>query len=253
MTQPDPIPEGQLLAYFDGALSADEAARVEARLEHDAHARATLTEWQRQNATLGALYAPVGEEPVPERLRAVIRDADAPVRVSPIRIAAMLALLAVGAAGGWTSARLSAPGPAPAHLAERAITAHGTFVVEVAHPVEVEAENAAHLIGWVSKRLGHDIAPPDFAAEGFRLMGGRILPGAGGPAALFMYENDLGRRVTLYVTAPTGNAESAFQFTETGGFETFYWMDGSLNYAVVGDIPREALRRIANLAYDQLI
>ena len=34
--------------------------------------------------------------------------------------------------------------------------------------------------------------------------------------------------------------------------QSFYWMDGVLNYAVVGDIPRDALRRIALDAYDQL-
>lgn len=254
MTTPDPIPEALLLAYFEGALPSDEAARVGTRVAHDPQAQALLAEWERQNAAIRALYAPVADEPVPDRLRDVVAH-PAPARTAApwLRIAAMLGLLAIGASGGWLAADLKDPGAPPRMLAEAAITAHETYVAEVIHPVEVPATEAAHLVGWVSKRLGHQIEPPDFATEGFRLMGGRVLPGATGAAALFMYENDTGHRITLYVAPQSESMETAFQFTETDGLNSFYWMDGTLNYAVVGDLPRDALRRIAVAAYDQLI
>jgi anti-sigma factor RsiW len=250
MTQ---IPEDRLLAYFEGALGAEDARALAERLPDDPQARALLEVWARQNAAIAALYAPVAEEPVPERLLAVTRRRPpAPATPAPLlRIAAMLGLLALGGAGGWLAADLRPD--APRALAEAAIAAHETYVVEVIHPVEVEATQAAHLTGWISNRLGHSIAPPDFAALGFRLMGGRVLPGDTGAAALFMYEDDLGRRITLYVAPETGGAQTAFQFAEQGDVQSFYWMDGTLNYAVVGDIPRDALRRIALAAYDQLI
>ncbi|MHC0053361.1 anti-sigma factor family protein [Actibacterium sp. D379-3] len=248
-----PIPEEQLLAYFEGALPPDAARALAARLPGDPEAQALLKTWARQNAVLGALYAPVADEPVPDRLLAVTRSRPTRTGGAPplLRIAAMLALLAVGGAGGWLAADLRPA--APRALADAAIAAHETYVVEVAHPIEVGADQATHLTGWVSKRLGHSIAPPDFAALGFRLMGGRVLPGDTGAAALFMYEDDQGRRVTLYVAPETGGAQTAFQFADQGGVQSFYWMDGALNYAVVGDIPRDALRRIALAAYDQLI
>ena len=257
MTQYGPIPEDQLLAYFEGTLTPDEAQSLAARLEQDAEGQAMLAEWDRQNAAVQALFAPIAQEPIPDRLRAVIRDAPEDralpsARFGPLlRIAAMLGVLAIGASGGWFAARMQSEG-APT-LAGAAIGAHLTYVSEVRHPVEVEASQAAHLTGWVTKRLGHPVAPPDFAANGFRLIGGRVLPGVSGPAALFMYENDLGRRVTLYVAPQDQDVQTAFQFTESGGVQSFYWMDGTLNYAVVGDIPRETLRQIALAAYDQLV
>jgi len=248
--QTAPIPDDLLLAYFEGALPADAARDLVERLENDPQAQATLAEWQQQNAAIQTLFAPVGDEPVPDRLMAVLRPKSAVTTAPFLRIAAMLGLLAIGAAGGWFSAQMQTQ--APRALADAAIVAHLTYVGEVLHPVEVEAKEAAHLTGWVSKRLGQDIAAPDFAARGFHLIGGRVLPGDTGAAALFMYENDAGRRVTLYV-APQNNAlQTAFQFAEQGGMQSFYWMDGTLNYAVVGDIPRDALRQIALDAYDQL-
>jgi len=198
--------------------------------------------------------------PLPDPLRAVLDAARAEDRrqvrrrmAVPLRIAAAVALLAVGGAGGYVAARLDGAATAPARFAQNALSAYATYVVEVAHPVEVEAARADHLTQWLSKRLGHPIKAPDFAASGFRLMGGRLLPSDSGPAALFMYEDDLGRRVTLYVTPGAKGGETAFRFIESGTTQSFYWIDGELSCAVTGDIPREVLRQIAVAAYDQLI
>jgi len=251
MTTPNPIPQAQLLAYFESALPADEAAALAALLPADPEAQAQLAAWERQNAAIRALYGPVADEPVPDRLHAVLRQTPRRRPAPLLQAAAVAGLLAIGASGGWLAADLRPT--APRTMAEAALSAHRTYVVEVAHPVEVGAQDAQHLTAWVSKRLGHPIAAPDFAAQGFRLMGGRVLPGETGAAAMFMYENDTGHRITLYVAPENTKAETAFQFFEEGGTQSFYWVDAGLSYAVTGDIPREALRRIAVAAYDQLI
>lgn len=245
-----PITDDQLLAYFEGALPSVEARELAARLDGDETALARLAEWDRQNAMIRALYDPVAEEPVPARLTDALNSAPGRTGFLLRRIAAAFALLALGAAGGWLAsdlrfARVDA-------LADAAIGAHVTYASEVRHPVEVEAAQADHLVAWLSKRLGHDIAAPDFASEGFRLMGGRLLPGRTGPAALFMYENTSGQRISLYV-APSNGGETAFQFSEEGDVKSFWWLDGALSYAVVGNVGREVLRRIALDAYDQLV
>ncbi|HEX9858420.1 MAG TPA: anti-sigma factor, partial [Paracoccaceae bacterium] len=155
--------------------------------------------------------------------------------------------------GGWALARLSQPAMMQASLADTALRAHATYVVEVVHPVEVQAEEAAHLTGWLSKRLGRPLAPPDFSTQGFRLMGGRVVPSGAGPAALLMYEDDLGRRVTLFAAPGKAGGDTAFQFAQSDKAQSFTWVDGALSYAVSGDIPREVLRALALSAYDQLI
>jgi len=165
----------------------------------------------------------------------------------------LLALLAIGGTGGWVSHAWLGPEAGATQLAEAALTAHGTYVVEVVHPVEVPASQREHLDTWMSKRMGTQMRPPDLAASGFALMGGRILPSEDGPAGLYMYENADGKRITLYVSPQRDKADSAFEYAGHGTTQSLYWKDGGLGYAVVGDMPRDRLRDLAIEAYDQLL
>ena len=90
-------------------------------------------------------------------------------------------------------------------------------------------------------------------------MGGRLLPGETGQArAQFMYENAAGQRVTLYVSVlskPDSKAAAApvaFRWTEDGGTQGFYWIDGHQGYALSAALPREQLHVLAEAVYRQL-
>jgi anti-sigma factor RsiW len=138
-------------------------------------------------------------------------------------------------------------------LAHNAAIAHVVYSPEVRHPVEVGADQETHLVQWLSKRLGTPLKVPHFSAEGFDLVGGRLLPGEQGPVAQFMYQDAQGRRLTLYVrTDAAENRETAFRYTLEGKVSVFYWLDGRLGYALSGELPREQLLRIAEAAYKQL-
>lgn len=210
-----------------------------------------LAEWDRQDALVKVLYDPVADEPVPEAMRASVDQARGALAFPWARIAAAFVLVAVGAAGGFLAGRVGST--APTRIATEAIRAHETFAVEVRHPVEVPASDEAHLTAWLSKRLGHAITPPDFAGQGFHLIGGRVLPESAGTAAFMMYEDETGRRLSLYVTKDAATRETAFRFVEDGETHGFWWVDGGLGCVIVGDLPRDTLRAIATAAYDQLI
>ena len=106
---------------------------------------------------------------------------------------------------------------------------------------------------WLSKRLGHRIAPPDLRGFGFQLIGGRVVPSATGAAAVMMYEDDIGRRVTLFVTRESGQAETEFRYSGNGAARGFWWIEDGLGCAVVGDLPVDTLRAISVSAYHDLI
>ena len=61
------------------------------------------------------------------------------------------------------------------------------------------ADQEAHLVAWLSKRLGTQLKIPQLSGLGFNLVGGRLLPGDQGPVAQFMYQDAQGQRLTLYV------------------------------------------------------
>lgn len=253
MTDRRPIDDETLVRLRHGGPAR--MAELAALAGIDTSVRQRLTEWDGQDAALRALYGPVFDEPVPKRHRDLLDSAAAPARSGLYllaRVAAVAGLVAIGVAGGWTAARIGRTTEAGSSLADVALRTHATYVVEVAHPIEVPASDEAHLVGWLSKRLGHRITPPDLDRYGFRLMGGRVVPDANGAAAMMMYEDDIGRRITLYVARAPNGSESEFRFTEKGTAKGFWWIEDDLGCAVIGDLPRETLRAISVKAYDEL-
>ncbi|MBI1172453.1 anti-sigma factor [bacterium] len=224
-------------------------------LAADPSLRERLAEWDRQDAALATLYNPLADEPVPARhqdlLAAAARAPGWRFRW-PERIAAAMAFLAIGTVAGWFAALHQMPGPAEADLATEAMRAYATYSVEVLHPVEVPASAASHLESWLSKRVGRPITPPDLSGNGFRLLGGRVLPDSQGTAALMLYENDLGQRLALYVAPAPAGVETAFRFAQSGAAQGFWWVDNRLGCALVGDLPHDALRKLSLSAYDQI-
>lgn len=199
-------------------------------------------------------YDPVLVEPIPARLH--LR------RPAWVGYAQAAAILATGIAIGLLApvALRSAPPPSAVATAEpvtplpvRAARAHLVYAVEVRHPVEVDAAQEGHLVAWLSKRLGTKLKVPTLAADGFELLGGRLLPGPDGPVAQFMYQEASGKRLTLYVSARArSEGQTAFRFAQEGAVSVFYWIDGNWGYALSGDIDRPTLSRISTSVYRQI-
>ena len=136
-------------------------------------------------------------------------------------------------------------------LAGDAIAAHRIYVGERLHPVEVAADQEAHLVQWLSRRLGKPLAAPDLTPQGYRLMGGRLLPAGSEPAALFMYEDGRGSRLTLYARSSDAEERTAFRFEAQGEVAAFSWIDKGLSYAVSARAERAQLLTIAEAIHRQ--
>ena len=245
--------EAELQAYVDRRLPERRQAELDAYLAAHPEEAARLASYREQAERLREVFAPVLDEPVPQRLAL----ASGPRRSWLMQVAASLAWVAIGAFGGWQLHNLFAARPAP--LAEmrfphRAAIAHATYSPEVRHPVEVGADQESHLVAWLSKRLGAKVRAPNLESAGYSLVGGRLLPGENGPVAQFMYQCKQGTRVTLYVrTGMPDQRETAFRYTDEGNVRVFYWIDRTYGYAVSSsDISKDVLYKVANTAYAQL-
>lgn len=262
--------EALLHAFVDGRLDALGRAQVQSRLDADPAAAAQVLEWQAQRDALRGLHAGLLDEPVPTALLAAAQQLDR--RNSRFgrwqRWGGMAASLLLAFGIGWGShgqwrAQQEATGPvaARARLAstfgQEALVAHAVFSPEVRHPVEVDAQQQEHLVQWLSKRLNRPLKVPDLREQGYELVGGRLLPGAKGARAQFMYQNPRGERITLYAGALDAGgagqaAETAFRFTSQGDVATFYWVDGGFGYALAGKLPRTSLLALSESVYRQL-
>jgi len=250
-----PIGEDDLQAYVDERLPAARRAAVEARLAQQPALAARIAAERAQRETMRARLAEKYAAPVPTRLRmSSIRAGRRERRLASLRsAAAVVALLVVGATGGWFARQTAPPSASPATMVvtQDAVAAFHTYVVEVAHPVEVRASDEAHLVQWLSKRLGRPLAAPDLSPYGFRLMGGRLLPADDEAAAMLMYDDGGGRRLTVYVRA-AASGETAFRFQQDGDLGTFAWLDRGYGFAVSAAADRERLLPIAEAVYHAL-
>ncbi|OEZ56560.1 anti-sigma factor [Duganella sp. HH105] len=273
-----PVTEAELQAWVDGRLPPERRGAVEAHLAQHPADMARLQAYRGQNAALHALFDPLLARPVPPAMAAAAAAptstpaaaASAPGRARRpawppmLRAAAMLALTLAGGAAGWLLHGAADHGT-PAQLADaalraddaalprRAALAHAVYAPEVRHPVEVGADQQAHLVAWLSKRLGAPLKPPQLAALGYALEGGRLLPGHSGPVAQFMYRDNGGARLTLYVSTEQAHGkETGFRFAQEGQVGVFYWIDGRFGYALSGNLDKAALAAVANAVYAQL-
>jgi len=244
------VTEVDLHAHVDGVLPAERAAEVDAYLAEHPGEAARLAAYREQNAALHREFDPVLDERPPHRL-----DAPRLYRARPLlRYAAVVAWFALGGVIGWQLHAFTADRRADAtSWPRRAAIAHVVYSPEVRHPVEVGADQEAHLVAWLSKRLGSPLKVPHLGELGYTLVGGRLLPGERGPVAQFMYQDSKGQRLTLYVRVnPDDSGETAFRFAQEHGVGVFYWLDRKLGYALSGEVEKNELLRIATAVYRQL-
>ena len=246
-----PITETDLNAWLDGELARERRAEVEAYLAAHPDDAVRLEAYRRNDRALAARFDPVLDEALPIRLTERPRRR----RAGLMAYAAALGWLALGGLAGWHLHGMKAGdlrGDAPS-WARRAAVAHVVYSPEVRHPVEVAADQEAHLVAWLSKRLGTPLKIPRLDGLGYGLVGGRLLPGDQEPVAQFMYQDGQGQRLTLYVrTNRDKNTETAFRFAQDGKVRQFYWIDRRLGYALSGEIGKEELLRVATAVYQHL-
>lgn len=244
-----PILEADLHAYVDGQLDATRRAKVDAYLFEHPEIAAYVHDLREQAHILHQAYDGILNEPIPLKLTAVLQT-----RWMPHALAAGLVWMVCGLCVGWFAHMLMPAGQATGNVfAHEALSAHVLYVVEKKHPVEVPAEQEAHLVAWLSKRLDAAIRAPDLHAEGFSLIGGRLLPGDVGPLAQLMYESADGTRLTLMVRHATQpQSETGFKVLQQNGTSVFYWIDRDYGYALSGAIDKARLLTVARLVDTQL-
>lgn len=257
-----------LSAWLDGELDETTALRVQAWLQQHPEDAARVRLWAADRDALRARLDGALHEPVPPHWHAWVAQRE-PTAATPAAasrpgarrqaLAAVLALasgLAGGVGGAWWARQHPAAageGAAREPWARFAALAHTVYVPEQRHPVEVAVEGDAaaqraqeeHLSRWLTRRLDVPVKMFDLRAQGFRLVGGRLLPEPGGPCAQLMYEDDAGMRVTVYLRRKGADAPAAFRYEQHDGLGLFYWVDGPAGYALVGALPRERLLALA--------
>ncbi|MBK5928025.1 anti-sigma factor family protein [Rhodobaculum claviforme] len=246
-----------LMAHADGQLSPEEAAEVEARLEQDPDARATLSAWCMQGAAIRAAADALDTAPPSLRTAALERELARALQrqgwrarlMGPMmgaglrRIAAGVVLFAAGWGAHWIHD--AATTPYPGYVAE-GLGAHQVFANDLLRPVEFTAEATEGALDWVAAKLDRKLSHPSLAPLGLELVGTRMLGTREGPMAQFIYEDADGHRMSLILAPHPENMPAApLRMARWGEDRVGYWRDTQLDYAVVAQTSDMQIQAVA--------
>lgn len=256
MTEPSaPITEDDLHAFLDGALDQDRVTDVERYLADNPDVAREIENWRQRETDLRGIldayrFGGDVEIPVPEPRVVAGRR----MNWTAMAAAVVIAFGFGGGAGYFGRSLVETPSAVrdlnALWLDAAARDVFLTYVGEVRHPVEVGADEQEHLTNWLGNRIERPFTAPSLDDLGFGLVGGRLLPVNGRPGAMLMYENGQGDRATILLARNAGARDTAFQFSQGEGVNTFRWIDGPLAYAITGFLDRGALQDITHAVYD---
>lgn len=244
-----PITEDDLHAYVDSVLEPERQAKVAAYLNDHPDVARRVAVFADQRELLRAALAPIAEEPLPTELDLSRIIEQHSTRPPLIRwAAAALMLVSLGGLGGWSiRSALQAPSGELIALGQEAAVSYNVYAPDRVRPVEFRASENDQLVRWVSDRLRRPVKVPDLTTAGYRLMGGRVVATAHGPAAMFMYDDDHDRRLVVLARAMSRAGQNAPMTPRSqGDVSGFAWADDGLGYSLMGHAAPESLRSIAN-------
>jgi anti-sigma factor RsiW len=222
----------RLQAYFDGELDAVGAAQVETHLETCADCAAVL---EQADSVRALMRGTASYHRASDALRAAVTQARPAARAAAVP---WYRSVWTGAAGGAAATAMAAAlaflvllPPAAEPLIADVTNAHLRSLAS-AHLIDVESTDRHTVKPWLAVHA--DLSPPvaDFAAQGFKLIGGRVDFLEGERAAVTVYRH--GAHI-VNVFAWAHDDERLPEFATRNGYHIVFWRAGNLTFCAVSD------------------
>ncbi|HDS1682435.1 TPA: anti-sigma factor [Pseudomonas putida] len=224
--------EDELHAFVDDRLEPARRAEVQAWLAANPQQAARVEAWRNDARRLRAALAGFGEQPGVATLD--LRQVQQRVRQRRQRrlasAAVLLLALGVGGLGGWQARQVTLAGN-ELPMAD-AVQAHRLFAGSEA--LDIQASDPAQLRDWLGRHFSRVGQLPDLAGYGFQPVGARLLSNEQGPAALLVFQDRNGQRISLFLRSPGDRYQRMPQGQRVDGqLEARYWSHGAYNFALV--------------------
>ncbi|RWU21559.1 anti-sigma factor [Pseudomonas alkylphenolica] len=224
--------EDELHAYVDERLDPERRRAVARYLAANPDQALRVEGWQHDARQLRAALSGLAGQAAnprldPARLRRELRRRR---QRQWANAAVLLITLGIGGVGGWQvrEASLLANNLPMAD----AVQAHRLFAD--ANTLDLSARDPQRLQAWLGQHFRHVGNVPDLSAYGFTPLGARLLSNEQGPAALLVFEDAQGQRVSLFLRSPGEHfARMPSGERVDGQLQARYWSRGDYNYALV--------------------
>lgn len=231
-----PPSERDLHAYVDHQLLDSDRRVLETYLAAHPEVAAQVHAWQQDAQALraslsGALRQPANPELDPALIRQRIKHQS---RRHFASAAVLLIAISLGGIGGWHAREATQPAMLP--MAD-AMQAFRLFAQDGIMPADYNAEDSGSMQAWLDRYFNQAHRLPDLSQSGFKPVSGRLLTTEQGAAAMVLYEDGQGRRISFYIRPP--GPENGFLprgSRSADGLQAEYWSGSGYNYAVVSPV-----------------
>ncbi len=243
-----PVSEEDLHAFVDNLLAPERRPIVLRYLQENPAEAARVAAYAAQRQALRDALERHYDAVIPPRLNPhfLIEQRKVRHRLMWRAAAAVVLALGLGGGGGWVLRGQFAPASGELEtLAREAVANHVVYTADKRRPTELGEDQREDLARWVSNRLNRKVTPPDLSESGFRYIGGRLAATPEGPAGMFMYQNDAGVRLTIFVRPDANARNRPIAPMESSPVAGAAWIEKGVGYTVVAPVPSDELRRIA--------
>lgn len=239
-------------AFIDGELTGPEAETVERHIEGCADCQAFCADAAALSDAIRT-RAPRYSAPVSLRsqVQARLDEEDARRSSAPFRSSALprqgfwrgafsgAGITAIAAGLGL----LAILPPSASTLADQVTVAHTTALMQ-GREIQVVSTDHHTVKPWFAGRL--PLSPPvaDFAAQGYKLIGGRMDKVAGASAAVVVYRHGK-HDIDLFVWADRGSTLPSAALSH--GYHSIFWKSQDLDFAAVSDTAAPELANFVSL------
>jgi len=228
-----PPSERDLHAYVDHQLLDSDRRVLETYLAAHPELAAQVQAWQQDAQLLraslsGALQQPANPALDPALIRQRLKHQ---ARRRFATAAVLLMAVSLGGLGGWQAREATQPPLLP--MAD-AMQAFRLFAQEGIMPADYKGEDSGTMQAWLDRYFNQAHRLPDLSQAGFTPVSGRLLTTDQGAAAMVLYQDAQGRRISFYIRPPGPDNGFLPRGERTAdGLQAQYWSGGGYNYAVV--------------------
>lgn len=251
----------RLLDYVDGRLSPVERAAIAAELRSDPALAAEVEQIRHDTEMLQGIDREVLDEPVPARLRAVLRPAPeaADARRGPTpgtwrqrlaRAAAIVLLFTSGLGTGWIMNDFANPGPSLRDVVlANAGEAFDFYRQSDGYPLDFPADRAEDFRAMVSQVFEREIDPPDLQELGYAFEGGRMMPTAGVRVGSFQFSSEEKGQLGVFFWPDDEVIDAPFVGGDESDLAYRVWSGNGFAIAVMGSTEDLDLDTVAETVF----
>ncbi|MGE7956052.1 anti-sigma factor family protein [Pseudomonas sp. NPDC089530] len=242
-----PPSERDLHAYVDHQLNESDRRLLETYLSHHPQLAAQVQAWQQDAQQLraaldGALRQPANPELDPALIRQRLKRQS---RRHLASAALLLLALGIGGLSGWQAREMTLASTALPMT--DALQAYRLFAEQGILPADLEVQGDSVMQAWLDRYFTQAKRLPDLRDAGFQVISGRLLSTEQGPAAMVLYADPGGHKVSFYIRPPGPKNYLLPRGSRSDGeLQAEYWSDSGYNYALVSPANSPAAQRLQN-------